>query len=166
MLGQLFKQRVTLFVEKGVFFAIKCQAGGNIAKGSALPDIASLTEPTTNISYDKKRWPTLSLFTSCHLSLIHATSSKVKQALFFCAINNNANTMTNSQHHNEHQYQQLWNLWTQGPMGRFFLLRDGYLPKSLGTGAGWEGSEKILKAKSTYTGPLIFITDLITITFL
>ena len=46
MLGQLFKQRVTLFVVKGVIFSIKCQAGENIAKGSADPDIASLKEST------------------------------------------------------------------------------------------------------------------------
>ena len=46
MLGELFKQRVTLFVVKGVIFSIKCQAGENIAKGSADPDIASLTEST------------------------------------------------------------------------------------------------------------------------
>ena len=31
---------------------------------------------------------------------------------------------------------------------------------------GYRDSEKILKAKSTYTGPLIFILDIITITFL
>ena len=40
--------------------------------------------------------------------------------------------------------------------------RVGYLPKSSGTGTG---SEKILKAKSTSIGPLIFIIDIITITF-
>ena len=81
MLGQLFKQRVTLFVVKGVIFSIKCQAGENIAKGSADPDIASLTESTYYMT-SIDRGPTLSLFTSCHLFLIHATSSKVKQALF------------------------------------------------------------------------------------
>ena len=44
MLGQLFKQRVTMFVAKGVIVSIKCQAGENIAKGSADPDIAYLNE--------------------------------------------------------------------------------------------------------------------------
>ena len=59
--------------------------------------------------------------------------------------------------------------YEQGPTGRVFFTsgRDGLgtckkvrVPGRVGT-----GSEKILKAKSTSIGPLIFIIDIITITF-
>ena len=52
-----------------------------------------------------------------------------------------------------------------GPDGKRFLLRDG-TGRLLAKKFGYRDSEKILKAKTTYTGPLIFILDIITITFL
>ena len=44
--------------------------------------------------------------------------------------------------------------------------RVGFLPKNSGTGTGRDGLWENFKGKSTYTGPLFFIIDIITITFL